>query len=235
MLRDVLNLVVLVVAVMFGLSILMLGGRFDLNAFMAVNELLRTAAALGLFVLGVLAYRKWWRPENARRRGDAAQEILRLSRTLEGRLLAARPFSFTLKLEGKVGEAAEKAGVLREQDVPRRELRKLEETYNEFQTYHAEAGFLFHGSKAADLMAELEAQAEEVRKAWRIIAMVKSGGFDHLLDNPRIQGLVDATMETANVVFVDREGGEPPDVFKDKVQDTGKNLRDVLLPYLAGE
>ena len=76
----------LVVFSMLGLSLLVLGGlTVEANVLAGVNEALRTAAALGVFVLALLAYRKWRRPEDARRRADAAQEILRLGRRLEGR------------------------------------------------------------------------------------------------------------------------------------------------------
>ena len=233
--REVIWLVGIVVVVMFVVAVMVLNrGWADAEGLKIANEVVRTAAAVGVFVLALIAYHKWRRPEDARRRGDAAQEILRLSGRLKGRILAARPLSFTVIVEGKVEGVEEKVDLLKSQEIPRAELRRLEETYREFQTYHAEAGHLFRGSQAAELMAELDGRAEEIRKSWKIIAGIKSGAVDHLLENPRVGTLVDEAMQTANVLLVDAESGDERDVFEEGLRETGRKLQAELGRFLVG-
>ena len=89
MLKEVLWIVAGLVVMMLGLSWVMLDNMTtDAVIWKDANELMRTAGQVGLLLLGILAYRKWRRPEDARRRADAAQEIMRLSRALEGRISA---------------------------------------------------------------------------------------------------------------------------------------------------
>ena len=107
----------------------------------------------------MMAYRQWRRPDDAKRRADSAQQIVRKSQELETIALAARIGTLTvsfdhepLSIDAKMAEAESVSrGKLKTEEL---EARK--NALNEFRTYRAEATVLFKGTNAVGLMDRVE-------------------------------------------------------------------------------
>jgi hypothetical protein len=74
-----------------------------------------------------------------------------------------------------------------------------------------------------------------VRSAWKIIGFLKHGVPPSLLENPRLEVIVDEAMQALHVEYVDMEGGGAlqTDSFKEKVEASGRELREALKTFLG--
>lgn len=112
------------------------------GAISGALEFLRTAANVATGVAAVLAFRLWRRPETARRQGDTAQELLRLSQKVETAALGTRDGAYEIHFDNKPFtldeklKAAERMLGDRSRSREQKELRLL---LDELHTYTSRA------------------------------------------------------------------------------------------------
>lgn len=238
MLRDVLTLVVGVVAIMLALTVFLLGGvNLSNTRLSGVAGGLRTLATVGGFVLAVIAYRAWRRPEVAKRRADTAQVILRQSRKVETAALGARNGSIIVALDDApvtIEDKIEQAGDVA-RTKPTEDLKALTKEVEEFRTYRAEAAELFRGTRAVVLMDSIETRAREIVQAYSTAAYL-DGPHRGMLGEERFVEVLDETLRTLGVEFTnDTLGKSGGDVFKAEFVRDCDELRSVLVTFLVAE
>ena len=236
-LKDVLWLVSGLVATMFVLSLLGLG---DLATFPLksadVSDWIRTIATVVAATVAVLAYRTWRRPDDAKRRADTAELILRQSQKVETAALGARDGGLVVLTEDvPVGTShrIEQAEALA-RAPPREKLEALELELRELRTYRAEAAVLFRDTRAPELINKVLEAGGEIRKAYDMVRFLDSIHLE-MMGPAKFDNLADKVFDAVGVRFAGPviEAPKDDDPFKTSFERDCDELRQVLTKFLV--
>ena len=202
-----------------------------------VADWIRTAVMAAGFLLAVIAYLTWRRPDDARRRADSAQEIVRHSRKLETAALGARLGTLTVRagngpvsLEIKMAEAKSVARDLSKA----KERAALQQALDEFRSYRAEADEWFRGSRAAELMDAVATAGQQIVQAYSTVEYLDDA-HRQTLGDIRFKRVLEKTLDALGVRFhlEDELDAANGDRFKAELQRDCDALRQVLLAFLV--
>lgn len=233
--KSVLWIVATVVVAMTCLSLLMLGGGAEAT-FDDWMKLLRTAATVAGFGLATLAYTKWRRPDDAKRRADTAQAIIRHSAKLEGALtqahiglIASVPDTSKVGLDAKVKAGASKL-------LPVESVPDLLKALTELRGYRAEVNVLFKERRIGEDLDWVDERGNKVATALRALGSLREQG-DALKKFGKADTAYDRIFEDLNVRFVnevDFPGPDVEDLWRTELSERCDSIRATLAKYLVG-
>lgn len=226
--------VIMVLAVTFSFAVNTEGAlRFFADS--AATDWLQAIGSMGTLLVAFLAYLTWRRPDDARRRADLAQAIMRQSQVTQ-------KATFSLRNEMEVGDWSGEPLIdlmLRElsdlDEVPRARLDRARSLIDELEFYGAEAEQLL----GAEVSNDLKAVVRRCRGVEQVFARRKFY-LDHandFKDNENFEKRVDELLCILGIRVrhkEDLEDTRTPDVFKDQALAEGEQLRAKLAKFLAG-
>ena len=236
--KDVIGLVVFVVAMMFVLAWLALNdGHVVLPSEDTMKEWLRTLAPVGTFIVAVLAYRHWRRPDDAKRRADTAQLIIRQSQNAETAVLSARygTLSFhrdngTFSIEDKMESAAEAAG-----KPMTKEVARAKKELHDFRTYRTEAAALYSRSGIDESIDKAEGLAKGVISAHNTVHFLDER-HRAMLGPQKFEDLLNETLARLGIGHADKastDGGT--EQFEKDLQAAFDEVRAKLVKFLVAQ
>ncbi|MCV0371097.1 hypothetical protein [Filomicrobium sp.] len=224
-------------AALSGISISQQARDFLSQAAPSWLQGLSTAVAAAL---AFAAYVEWRRPDDARRRANTAQLILRQSQKLENAAASARygtiAVMFTQDKE-LLSEKMNLAESLARKPMPKK-VAQLESELHNLRTFRAEATMLYIDRPVAALMDAVSVSCESILRGHSRIKMMNDSLRSLLKDDERFEKVLSGSLEAlgASILFVwELDGPEVDDPFWEKVQDQFDTLRNELLTYLVDQ
>ena len=197
-----------------------------------VGDLVRSGATVGGFVLALLAYLKWRRPDDRKRQADTAQMVLRASGDLQVAAEAARPKSLVVQFETQDVTIEDRMEALRNLGNFQETVAELRKQADKFGTYHAEARVLYT-EEVARLMVEF---LDDCRKV--ITAHERAAILLHDRIPPHTAGFDRSVRSTLSVLGIRvipdylLDEDDERDVFGEKLTLRGEAFRIALAEYV---
>ena len=189
-----------------------------------VSDWIRTVATASGFLLALCAYMNWRRPDDARRRADTAQEILRLSRRFEAYVLRARVPNYN-----RTSTPSRNGKLVAIRDAY---ARKDDERIKEMQTVGYEL-YALEPEAAAILTSEIAAKLTTLYDMFERAdsALFYAGRLPDQIteeDEPKLDRIISGLGVRLGPELV-------PDEFVTELQAKGNDLRAELLKYLVAK
>jgi hypothetical protein len=191
---------------------------------------------LGTLAVAYMALQRWRQPDDARRRGDTAQELLRLSRNTENALFAVRTLRTSMIRTPQPTDediARMMKRVAENLDYPA--LREANAAVGQLDTYRAEAGHMF-GLAVQQKIDAIIACYGEIDNAADLLRTI--GDSPEIITatppNGGVEGMGKMAREAIEVL-----GGawmskdmKRTDEFGDRLRAAGNELRELLVAHL---
>ena len=227
-------------ALVFAVILALVSG-FEVNTtlkdwvFQAVPSYMQGLGTIGAAWIGYLAFKEWRRPDDAKRRADTAQLIIRQSEELERAVLSARYGTLTFLIEGRVLSLEDKmqsaADAAKEPMTDEVALAKKE--LHGFRTYRTEAVALYKGSGVAELMDKGEALAKAVIQDHSMLGFLDET-HRKMLGDKRFEEIVNRTLARLGIRYSDDSGvDDGAETVERELQTTFDELREKLVKVLV--
>lgn len=202
----------------------------------SMTDWIQAAGAVVTALVATAAFATWRKPDDARRRGDTAQTLLRLSRNAENALFSMR-MRRTSYIRTPQPTDADIARMMKpvSKDIQQDELKAARVAINELDTYRAEATHMFGVAvqqkieAIIDAFNELGSAAELLLSIGDSPELVTATGPEGGV--PGIGKMVRKNLEILGVAWVSR-GNERTDEFADGLRQAGNELRELLVRHL---
>lgn len=198
-------------------------------------DLFRTMATVATGLIAYLAFRWWRRPEIAKRKGDVAQDLLRLSQKLETATLGARDGSLHVHFDNQpftLDEKIEAAEATLRDKTRAGDRQTLSRLADELHTYRAEAKVLFADSNG---LAQMDAFEATCRRVVTMFNSLVDPVHRNMVGDEAYGEYLDGILAVGGVTFIyDYQIGEDNDAFGTEVRTEGDALRETLMKYMVG-
>jgi hypothetical protein len=201
----------------------------------SATDWMQAVGTLATTAIALLVYRAWRKPDDARRRADTAQIILRQCAKLEVVALACRETDWVILFhEATLREKADKLIEIGEK--PPEKLPQLEEDLNEFETFLEEIQRLF-GDRAAELARRFAEHCRSVLQTHRgATTMGSAVGLFHKDDRypasvDKALSVLDVRYMGGPVIHVDLDINE--DSFRSELKKASAQFRSEIVKFLV--
>lgn len=201
----------------------------------SITDWMQGFGTLGTLFIAIIAFRRWRLPDDAKRRADAAQHLIRLNSQLEASALACRHGGLTVlfgRNEVTIEDKLESLKVL-SRKPPRKEIERLRVLRAELLAQETEIETLF-GDSALSASRNFLRPTDRIIRSYEILThMAKPTDFIRKLTN--FEKTIDEQMEILGVRIITDDADEwELDKFRDEFEALGRSSRAALAPFLIG-
>lgn len=197
---------------------------------------MQAIGALGTFFVAIVAFQRWRRPDDTKRRADAAQELIRLSAQLEAAALSSRSGGLTV-LFGEEVKIENKLQVLKEfsEEPPTGAIERLIALQAELVARDVEIETLF-GDPVLTSVKDFLSKTQEIIHSHEALKQTAEP-IEFIRKQPKFEAKIDTEMQILGVrVISDSEEAEDwdADEFGDELRAGGLSSRKALAKFLIG-
>lgn len=202
----------------------------------SVTDWMQAVGTLGTFFIAIIVLQRWRKPEDAKRKADTAQELIRLSAQLEAAALASRSGGLTVLFEATDVTTDHKLEALKDlsNHTPRDAIERLSALRAELVAREIEIETLF-GEPSAALMRAFLSNTEQIVRGYATLKYVAEPmDFVRRLDT--FESTVERQMRVLGVRVI-TDANETADWEKDdfgnELKASGLSSRKALATFLV--